>query len=60
MDFFAEDAFVQKKKFVIAFYREGVEKIKERETYISPEELEAFVEYAVEKIIKTVNEVICV
>lgn len=60
LDFFAEDAFVQKKKFVIAFYREGVEKIKERETYISPEELEAFVEYAVEKIIKTVNEEICV
>ena len=39
-------------------YREGVEKIKERETYISPEELEVFVEYAVEKIIKTVNAIL--
>lgn len=50
LDFFAEDAFVQRKKFIIEFYREGVEKVKERETYISLDELDAFVEYAVEEI----------
>ncbi len=60
LDFFAEDAFIQRKKFIIEFYREGIEKVKERETYISPDELDAFVEYAVEKIINTINEEICV
>ena len=60
LDFFAEDAFVQRKKFIIEFYREGVEKVKERETYISLDELDAFVEYAVEEITEAVNEEICV
>ncbi len=53
LDFFAKDAFEQRKKFIMEFYRKGVE---ERETYISPEELDAFVEYAVEQIIETLNE----
>ena len=56
LGFFAEDAFIQRKKFIVEFYREGVEKVKERETYISPDELDAFVEYAVEKIIDEVKE----
>lgn len=60
LDFFAEDAFVQRKKFIIEFYREGIEKVKERETYISLDELDAFVEYAVEEITEAVNEEICV
>ena len=54
------NAFVQRKKFIIEFYREGVEKVEERETYISPTELDNFVEYAVDKIIEAVNEEICV
>ena len=36
------------------------EKVKERETYISLDELDAFVEYAVEEITEAVNEEICV
>ena len=60
LDFFAEDAFVQRKKFIIEFYREGIEKVKERETYISLDELDVFVEYAVEEITEAVNEEICV
>ncbi len=60
LDFFAEDAFVQRKKFIIEFYRKGVEEVEERETYISPEELDTFVEYAVEQIIETLNEKICI
>lgn len=58
LDFFAEDAFVQRKKFIIEFYRKGVEEVEARETYISPEELDTFVEYAVEQIIETINETI--
>ena len=34
--------------------------MEERETYISPTELDNFVEYAVEEIIEAVNEEICV
>ena len=60
LEFFAEDAFVQRKKFIIEFYREGVEKVKERETYISLDELDIFVEYALEEIIEAVKEEICV
>lgn len=60
LDFFAEDAFVQRKRFIMKFYHEGVEQVEERETYISPEELDAFVEYAVEKIIELINDEICV
>jgi hypothetical protein len=30
--------------------------VEERETYISPKELDTFVEYAVEEIIEAVNE----
>lgn len=60
LDFFAQDAFIQRKKFIIEFYREGVEKVKEREKYISLDELDAFVEYAVEEITEAVNEEICV
>ena len=60
LDFFAEDAFVQRKRFIIKFYREGVEQVEERGTYISPEELDTFVKYAVEEIIELINDEICV
>lgn len=60
LDFFAEDAFIRKKEVIIEFYRKGVEALAERETYISPEELDTFVEYAVNEIIETVNKEICV
>lgn len=59
LDFFAEDAFVQRKKFIIEFYRKGVEKVEEKETYISPEELNTFVECAVVEIIEAINKEIC-
>lgn len=60
LDFFAENAFVQRKKFIIEFYRKGVEKVEERETYISQEELDTFVEYSVGQIIEVLNEKICI
>lgn len=60
LDFFAEDAFIQRKKFIIEFYRKGVEMVEERETYISMEEMDTFVKYAVEQIIETVSEELCV
>ena len=38
------------------FYRKGVETVEERENYLSQEELDAFVELAVEKILKDYEE----
>ena len=42
VDFFAEDAFEQRRQFITGFYRDGVSRIKERETYLSMEELDTF------------------
>jgi len=55
LDFFAEDAFEQRKKFIVEFYRKGVETMEERETYISLEELDEFVECAVDGIIEAIK-----
>lgn len=57
LDFFEEDAFEQRKKFIVEFYRKGVETVEERENYLSQEELDAFVEYAVEEIIEEVQHI---
>ncbi len=43
VDFYAEDAFEARKAFILDFYREGVAHAVERETYLSEEELVAFV-----------------
>ncbi len=43
VDFYAEDAFEARKAFILDFYREGVANLTERETYLSMEELDAFV-----------------
>lgn len=59
LDFFSEDAFEQRKQFIVEFYRKGVETVEERETYISPEELDVFVEHAVVEIIEEVHRIGC-
>lgn len=56
LDFFAEDAFENRREFIIGFYRDGVEKVKERETYISPKEQDTFVTDSAEEIIKQCGE----
>ncbi len=43
VDFYAEDAFDARKAFIMDFYREGVARVTERETYLSMEESDAFV-----------------
>lgn len=57
LDFFSEDAFEDRKKFIVEFYRKGVETVEERETYISAEELDVFVEHAVEEIIEATQRI---
>lgn len=50
LTFFVENAFEQRKQFIVEFYRNGVATVEERETYISAKELDAFVEDAVKEI----------
>lgn len=52
LDFFEEDAFERRRQFITAFYRDGVSGVKDRETYLSIEELDAFVASATEKILE--------
>jgi len=52
VDFFAEDAFENRRRFITGFYRDGVKKVEERETYLSAEELDEFVTTAVERILE--------
>lgn len=56
LEFFAEDALENRREFITGFYHEGVEKVEERETYLSMEQLDAFVSATVDEIIKTCEE----
>lgn len=49
---FPADAFEIKRREIEAFYRKGVEAVAERETYLSEEELEAFVADVREEILE--------
>lgn len=50
LDFFSETAFADRRAFIVDFYREGAAKVKEREMYISWEELDTFVNQSAEQI----------
>ena len=52
VDFFAGDAFESRRQFIIEFYRDGVSRVKDRETYLSMEELDTFVASAIERILE--------
>lgn len=52
VDFFAEDAFEKRRQFITGFYRDGVSRVKERETYLSMEELDTFVASATKRILE--------
>lgn len=52
LDFFSEDAFEQRKEFIVEFYRRGVETVEERKTYLTMEQLERFVDSAVYEILR--------
>ncbi len=58
LDFYAEDAFDTRKSFILDFYREGVARVTERETYLSPAALDAFVEDTVGEILRMLHDLI--
>ena len=51
VDFFSENAFAERRSFIMNFYADGVANIEEHSTYLSKEELDVFVTSAVNEII---------
>ncbi len=52
VDFFSENAFESRRQFITGFYRDGVNRVKDRGTYLSMEELDTFVASAIERILE--------
>ena len=50
LDIFPENAFGERRKFVLDFYADGVANVVERDTYLSKEKLDAFVAAAADEI----------
>ena len=55
LDFFSETAFEERRQFILDFYAEGVANVVERETYLSREEMDAFVVSAANEIVRTIR-----
>ncbi len=51
VDFFSEHALDARRTFILSFYKQGVETVVERETYISEAELTAFVTETAESFV---------
>lgn len=51
VDFFSENAFAERRQFILEFYANGVANIEEHSTYLSKEDLDRFVTSAVNEII---------
>ena len=51
VDFFSENAFEERRLFILNFYANGVANIEEHSTYLSKEELDVFVTSTVNEII---------
>ena len=52
LPFFDENAFFKKREEIRAFYRKGVEDVKERDIYVSSADTEAFVEQVASEILR--------
>ncbi len=55
VDFFAENAFEERRRFILDFYADGVANIEEHSTYLSKEELDVFVTSAANEIITQIS-----
>ena len=51
LDFFSRDAFALRREFITEFYRNGAANVEFRDTYITPQELDRFVDDAASEII---------
>lgn len=51
LDFFSETAFEERRHFILDFYAEGAANVVQRDTYLSPEELDSFVMSAADEIV---------
>ena len=55
MDIFPENAFEERRQFILDFYAYGVANIEEHSTYLSKEELDTFVASAVKEIMDYIS-----
>lgn len=55
VDFFSETAFEERRHFILNFYKEGAAHVAWRETCLSPEDLDCFVTYAADEIMRYVQ-----
>ena len=55
LDFFSETAFEERRRFILDFYADGAANVVERGTYLSREELEAFVVSAAKEIARAIR-----
>ena len=54
VEFYSEDAVESRKEYILSFYEEGVKNVKDREMYISDEELDDFVKMTAEEASRVV------
>lgn len=55
VEFYTETAIEERKEFILSFYADGVREAEEKETYLSPEELDKFVSDATQKALAVLN-----
>ena len=55
LDFFSETAFEERRQFILDFYAEGAANVAERDTYLTKEEMEAFVVSAANEIARAIH-----
>ena len=55
LDIFSETAFEERRQFILDFYADGVANVVERDTYLSKEDMDAFVISAANEIIQRIH-----
>lgn len=55
VDFFSENAFAERRQFILDFYANGAANVVEHDTYLSKAELDYFVNSAADEIIDSLN-----
>lgn len=57
VDFFSENAFAERRQFIIDFYKTGVANVEEHDTYLSKEDLDRFVACAANEILAQIPDI---
>lgn len=55
LDFFSETAFEERRQFIVDFYKNGTSNVTEHDTYLSKEDMDAFVISAAKEIVTRIS-----